>query len=148
MALIVVGVDGSENARRALAWAVAHAASRGDTLRVIHAWMYPGVDFPLNRAVETPDVDTLLRGAEQLLANEIAAVAVPYDVTIDLEVRRGKAAEVLVNESSEADLVVIGSRGVGGFSGLLVGSVGNQVVHHALCPVVIIPPSERTGAVS
>jgi nucleotide-binding universal stress UspA family protein len=77
-----------------------------------------------------------------MLAEEIEQVD-SDDVTIERRVVTGSASDGLVRSAREGDLLVVGSRGLGGFKGLLLGSVSQQVVHHAPCPVVIVPPAER-----
>ena len=83
--------------------------------------------------------------SEALLAEAVrnAAAGTPSTVSIDPVVTEGSAAQALVDASEGADLLVVGARGHGGFLGLVLGSVANQVLHHATCPVVIVP---KTGA--
>jgi nucleotide-binding universal stress UspA family protein len=140
---IVVGVDGSAPSKAALAWAVSQARLTGATVEAIIAWEYPMTfGYP---ALEALTVD--FRGiAGQVLARTIAQVAVPgQPVTITSTVSEGNAARVLLDAAAEADLLVVGSRGHGGFVGALLGSVGQHCVHYATCPVVVIRDSVAPG---
>ena len=140
---IVVGIDGSEGSLVALRTAATEARLRGSVLEVVVVW-HPGIvgSMPVF-GVGTPvdeQLDELRRGLEGTLADEGLTET-------DLEVRRrvvnGHAAEVLVEASSEAALVVVGSRGHGGVAGKVLGSVSQQVVAHARCPVMVVPHAGR-----
>ncbi len=138
-ARIVVGVDGSDESLAALRWALREAALRGASLVVLHAWAYPtAVGFPTMRLV---DLGVMKESSEALLADAIrdATTGSPSTVSIDPVVTEGSAAQALVDASEGADLLVVGARGHGGFLGLVLGSVATQVVHHATCPVVVVP---------
>lgn len=140
MTTIVVGIDGSEGAKAALAWA-SNAARRepNSKIVVVSAWLssvpasspwFVGYDLPLDL--------TEITAAE--LQESVAAVEAECgDVDIEQRVVCGSAAGVLIAEGNAADMLVVGSRGLGGFKGLLLGSVSNQVVTHAPCPTVIVP---------
>lgn len=138
---VVVGVDGSETAQRALDWALEAGRRRQASVAVIHAWVRPfvgGVYVPV-LADHMPF---------EKIAHDIVDTAVDAADTTGLPgpveriVARGNPASVLVDAASGADLVVVGSRGLGGFKGLLLGSVSHDVTHHAPCPVVVIPHTE------
>jgi nucleotide-binding universal stress UspA family protein len=136
---IVVGIDGSEGSDSALAWAATEARLRGSTLTVVHAWhpAYVG-GYPI--APMLLDLELYEKSAQQLLDEAVDAV----DTTgLHGELKRtlvqSGAAAALLAASKHADLVVVGARGVGGFLGLLIGSVTTQVTHHASCPVVVVP---------
>ena len=140
MAGIVVGVDGSEDAHRALEWALKEAAAHRVPLTVlaIHevaasAWTGSAITF----GEDEPLVDKTRKAAEEAVSKAIAQLAEPPVVTV--KSASGVPAHALIDASRDADLVVVGSRGAGGFSRLLMGSVSTQVVHHAHCPVVVIP---------
>ena len=142
---VIVGVDGSAGARAALRWAAIEARLRETRLRVIHAWefTYPEVaGYGWGGSVEVlphGGVDGLRQAAEALLEDAAAYVASQgLDVDIECEAVEGRAAEVLVDTAGESDLLVVGSRGHGGFVGLLLGSVSQQCAHHARCPVVVV----------
>jgi nucleotide-binding universal stress UspA family protein len=136
MARIVVGVDGSEPSKAALRWAVEEGRLRGATVVAVHAWLMqfgagPGFVVP---ALDPNDVR---REAESMLD---AAIAEAGDEGVDVErvAVEGVAARVLVEAAEGADLLVVGSRGHGGFAELLLGSVSHQCAQHAPCPVVIV----------
>jgi nucleotide-binding universal stress UspA family protein len=139
---IVVGVDGSESARRALEWAVAEAKMREAEVVAIYSWSLPAAVGALDAIIVPADVD-LQKEAEMILAGEIEAVAGNADVPIRGETVRASAASALLDASKDADLLVVGSRGLGGFRGLLLGSVGHKCAHHSHCPVVIVPHEGR-----
>jgi len=140
---IVVGVDGSNQARAALQWAVDQARRTGQRLRVVSAWHVPALMYA--GAFETAaDLDPreLERMAGETLEEAIGELGDTADgLEIERCVRQGQAADVLVEESRVADLLVVGSRGLGGFRELLLGSVSHQCSQHATCPVLIIRPS-------
>ena len=146
MSGIIVGVDGSTHSERALGWAVQEAAIRQVPLRVITIFR-KGVSHWGAGAITDPQLDaeaTQARTAAQDATDKALAQAGdarPQSVTV--EVIAGVPAEELVNASKDADMIVVGSRGAGGFARLMLGSVGNQVVQHAHCPIVIIPAEER-----
>jgi len=140
METIVVGVDGSEGARAALAFAAREAALRGATLRVVTAWELPysafsgGLMPPLNLAeVARENAEKVARAAAE------EAEALEPEISVEHLAVQGQPAEVLVGESRDAAVAVVGMRGHGGFASLLLGSVSQQVVHHAACPVVVVP---------
>jgi nucleotide-binding universal stress UspA family protein len=136
---VVVGVDGSEGSRRALQWAASEARQRHAVLEVVHAWHIPYVGgYPY--AAGTLDWGVIEAGAKTVLEREIASVA-PAGLAGPVKgiLCGDAAAQAIVTVSKGADLVVVGSRGHGGFAGLLLGSVSQQVVHHAGCPVVVVP---------
>jgi nucleotide-binding universal stress UspA family protein len=142
MERIVVGIDGSEGSRHALEWAIAEARLRHAKVEVIHAWM-----FPYSSATPFGPVmvesQTLEEVAQQELDGTVAAVdASGLDAPIEAHIECGSAGGVLLEHAKGADLLVVGTRGRGGFAGLLLGSVSQQVAHHAPCPVVIVPPSD------
>jgi nucleotide-binding universal stress UspA family protein len=136
--LIVVGVDGSEDSKAALRWAVEEARLRGMRLRVVHAWFaYPAIADGIPIVAE--DWTALGESARMFVERFVEeVVGVPEGVELEVAAVHGTSANVLVDASREADLLVVGSRGHGGFSGLLLGSVSQQCVHHAACPVVVV----------
>jgi len=135
---VVVGTDGSEGALRALSWAVDEARLRRTRLTVLAVVAVPvtlgRASAPIVGEPEPADLE-----AAEAAANADLAAAGADDVDTEIRVVAGVPAEELVNAGTDADLLVVGSRGVGGFSRLLLGSVSSQVVHHATCPVVVIP---------
>jgi nucleotide-binding universal stress UspA family protein len=141
MSTIVVGVDGSASARAALRFAFEEARIRGARLRVVAAWhvpltVYEGAYVPMDPSLGE-ELETNTREAVESALADAGDVAA--DVDFDTIVREGQAATVLLEEAEHADLLVLGSRGLGGFRGLLLGSVSQQCAHHASCPVVIVP---------
>lgn len=133
---IVVGVDGSVPSKAALGWAVRQARLTGAVVDAVIAWQFPATyGYPVPAAPAT-DFEEI---AAQVLADAIAEVsATAGPVQIRSKVAEGNAAQVLLRESAGADLLVVGSRGHGGFVEALLGSVGQHCVHHATCPVVVI----------
>jgi nucleotide-binding universal stress UspA family protein len=146
MELIVCGIDGSETSLRALDWAADEARLRGATLRIVNAWFEPivvGYPFAGGMAIETEAIE---EAARQILRDAMARLhAGDGELTIEEGLVHGTPAAALLQQADKADLVVVGSRGRGGFAGLLLGSVSQQVVHHAPCPVVVVPPPATNG---
>lgn len=139
MTIIVVGVDGSEASKAALGWAIDEAELRTATLRAVHAWTYPTLFGGTYVPPDMLETSRLRDEAQQLLDDVVIEVAGrnPH-AYIERIIREGPAARVLIEEAREADLLVVGSRGHGGFSGLLLGSVSQQCAHHAPCVVAIV----------
>jgi nucleotide-binding universal stress UspA family protein len=144
--VIVVGIDGSEASKEALAWALEEAGLRRSTLRVVYAWRSPLVGGRSYIPPELFDPEVLRRSAQELLDGFVAEVTggTSPDVELELVPLEGPAALVLVEGAEGAELLVVGSRGRGGFAGLLLGSVSQQCAQHARCPVVIVPGGART----
>jgi nucleotide-binding universal stress UspA family protein len=140
---IVVGVDGSEGSETALRWAVEEARLRDGVVEVVTAWTYPYVGEAAGMAAFSVDGAELESAAAAVVQSMIDAVADSGSGSVTLEPRvvRGDAAAALLRVAKEdgADLLVVGSRGRGGFTGLMLGSVSQQCVHHAPCPVVVVP---------
>lgn len=138
---IVVGVDGSDHSQRVLEWAVKEAALRQAPLTVLtvhqvvgSAWTGNPVILPEDRSEETK----ARHAAEEAVNKVLDAVGDAKPASVTVRAMSGFPARELVDASQDADLVVVGSRGGGGFRGLLTGSVSTQVVNHADCPVVVI----------
>lgn len=140
MKLIVVGVDGSEPGVAALRFAASEARTHGARLRAVIAWMIPSDFYMTGFTVALSDLSQeLAREAKEALDGALDGLASELDgVEVDRVVLQGQAAGVLLEEAQEADLLVVGSRGRGGFSGLLLGSVSQQCAHHAAPPIVIV----------
>jgi len=139
---IVVGIDGSEGSERALDWAAAEARIRGVPLKLLHAWyppaaLYGGIGWTGIAGDVIADFRTL---AEKQMDDTCTRHAAALD-GLDVErcVVEDLAAQALLQAAAAADLLVVGTRGHGGFTGLLLGSVSQQCAHHAPCPVVIVP---------
>ena len=132
----VVGVDGSESSLEALRWAVDEArAHGGGDVRAVQVWQ-----LPYSEPYELPDLNTIQEKAKLRLASTMETVGDTSPVEVHAELREGQPAAVLCELSRDADLVVVGSRGHGGFGALLLGSVSAQVVRHAKCSVFVVRP--------
>jgi nucleotide-binding universal stress UspA family protein len=138
---IVVGVDGSVPSRAALSWAVEQGRLTGAVVEAVIAWEFPAT---YGYAVPLSDVNWE-QLAEQTVSQAVAAVADDgAPVKLTYKVVEGNAAQVLLDASARADLLVVGNRGHGGFVEALLGSTGQHCVHHATCPVVVIRDSVTT----
>ncbi|RQX00988.1 universal stress protein [Micromonospora inaquosa] len=143
-AAVVVGVDGSEPALRAVRLAATEAARQHRPLRVVHGFIWPLLRVPVSPAPDAPPGGGLRHRAEELVeaaVNEAEATA--PGLSISGEIIDGEAAAVLVGESPTAALIVLGDRGLGGFSALVVGSVAVQVAAYADCPVLVARGTQR-----
>jgi nucleotide-binding universal stress UspA family protein len=144
---VVVGVDGSDAAQAALAHGAWEAHRRGAVLRLVHSH---GVVAPYGVIGFAPDPSELTRaakaGAELLADYEVRAQVAFPELDIECEVVADSPGGALVAASARAELVVVGSRGLGGFAGLLLGSVGTQLAAHSRCPVIVVRPPDDKGA--
>lgn len=142
---IVVGVDGSAPSLDALRWAIRQAEVTGGTLDAVMAWQYPvaigGMGWAPTTGVDDLDYAAL---ASQALREAVAAVQVPPTVHIREVIVEGNAAQALLDTAKDADLLVVGNRGHGGFTDALIGSVSSRCVHHARCPVVVVHAAPQT----
>ena len=146
METIAVGVDGSEPATSALRWALGHSEP-GDLIRAVYVWQaYQGARHELLSAEELrrlrPQADRVVR---EVVDSALAGFDGPV-ASVEAVNYFGHPGKWLVDLSGEVDLLVVGSRGQGGFRGLLLGSVSTYVVHHAHCPVVIVRPERHRDA--
>ncbi|MCH7232863.1 universal stress protein [Glycomyces sp. L485] len=136
---IVVGVDGSPSSIRALEWALDQAELTGASVQAVYAWELPstwGAKVPVYPGSEIAEETEV---AEAKLAQAIGeATTGRKQVEVSQRVARGHPAEVLIEAAKAADLMVMGNRGHGGFTGALLGSVTQHCVHHAVCPVVVV----------
>lgn len=136
--VIVVGVDGSDSSKLALKWAAHQAQLTKATLRVVTTWSLPAT---LGWVPQFPeDFNPAADAAKVQKATISEVLGDDPSVTFDPVVLDAHPAEALIEMSNTADLVVVGNRGHGGFAGLLIGSVSENVVTHAHCPVVVIRP--------
>ena len=135
---IVVGVDGSVSSKAALAWAVRQARLTGAVVEAVTCW-----EFPTAYGYPAPvmDVDLEEMATNQVRAAISEATRGAPPVQVRYLVAEGNDARVLLDASADADLLVVGSRGHGGFVEALPGSTGQHCVHHATCPVVVIRDS-------
>jgi nucleotide-binding universal stress UspA family protein len=142
---IIVGVDGSGHSQRALEWAMKEAAVRHVPLTVLT--VHPSIVGYFGGVVTTPqDVEQTeqVQVAVRAEADKVlAALEGPHPESVTIRAVHGFPVEELINASKEADLVVLGSRGVGGFTRMMLGSTAGQVVQHAHCPVTIVPHEDR-----
>lgn len=140
---VVVGVDGSENARMAVRWAATEAGLRQMRLDLVSAWDIPIYSYAFAGGVAGVQQGNLLEESKEHADRELAtakreARAEAAGVEIETIAAQGQPADVLLEAAKGADLLVVGSRGLGGFRGLLLGSVSQQCAHHARCPIVIV----------
>jgi nucleotide-binding universal stress UspA family protein len=149
MGVIVAGVDQSAGAKAALRFALDEARLRQATLRVVHAWQFGYIGATgLEGWVPAVggELEDFRRGAEAALDQTLKEVgADAAGVTIERRLEQGSAAGVLIDESQDAELLIVGSRGHGGFAQLLLGSVSQQCAQHAACPVVIVRDAASNG---
>jgi nucleotide-binding universal stress UspA family protein len=133
---IVVGIDGSESSVGALHWAAQQAGLSGSALAVVMTWEWP-TSFGIGAYF--PDDYDPASDAHKMLDDAIEKLRGAYpDVTIRPIIVEGHPAPALVEASQGADLLVVGSRGRGGFSGMLLGSVSEYCAHHVPCPITIV----------
>lgn len=136
---VVVGVDGSEHSRRALRWALDEAALRRVRVLAVHGWSPSAIETGTFPSSAVP-VDAFEEGARTLVDAELGrARKESPDQEVEGRSVYAGGARALIDASRGASLVVVGARGRGGFAGLLLGLVSQQVAHHAECPVVVIP---------
>ena len=136
---VLVGVDGSDHSRKALSWAASEAADHGADLVVLNVWEHtippPAGSLSVSEhQVPEPSqqtTDDLLQTIKEVLGEDPAVLVQP-------RVKQGNPAKVLIEESEGADLLVVGTRGHGGFGGLVLGSVSQHVAAYAKCPVAVI----------
>jgi len=149
MSGIIVGIDGSDHSRRALEWAIREAAIRQVPLTVLtvqqeaaDSWGGPVMVLPAGKSgIDDERAKQAREAAERETDRVLAAAGAsgrPSRVTVNAATGR-PAEELLKAANGDADMIVVGSRGAGGFKRLLMGSVSTEVTHHARCPVVVVP---------
>ena len=149
MSHIIVGVDGSRASRAALGWAVRHATDRTAEVRAVHAWDAPVVGpeeigMLIDRAELEGQAQRELDDVVDAVADCSPSTAVP---PIERVLRRGPAAECLLQDAAGADLVVLGARGLDAATDHSpLGPVGRQVLAGATCPVVVVPTDDARSA--
>ncbi|KJS63282.1 universal stress protein [Streptomyces rubellomurinus] len=133
---IVVGVDGSPASVDALRWAVGHARARGAVVVALSAWQYPVATGWVVPVMEYED----LSGSYRKILDDCVRQVADTDPEAEVEalVVEGGAVQCLLDAARGAELLVVGSRGHGGFTGALLGSVSQHCVQHAPCPVVVV----------
>jgi nucleotide-binding universal stress UspA family protein len=145
---IVVGVDGSEDSVAALRWAITEARIRGTDIDAVYAWPMPYESVTSLWDLDEETVDWFRTAAEDALAQAVSAArnsagGAHDEVAIRQDAVEGSPTPVLITQSEQADLLVVGSRGHGGFKELLLGSVSHQCAQRAKCPVVIVRRNEE-----
>ncbi len=144
---IVVGVEGSGGARAALRWAIKEARHRGAYVDVVTAYSttYVPASPDFNYVPLDPiDLEAEVQRMQDSIIDEVLAEVDSGGVEVKRRMVRGRAADTLIAESANAAMLVVGSRGRGGFRGLLLGSVSQQIAQHGNCPVVIVRPDLPT----
>jgi nucleotide-binding universal stress UspA family protein len=136
---VLVGVDGSPSSRKALTWAAAEAALHGAELIVLNVWEHTlpppaGSVSVSERYVPDPSQRT----AEDLLQEIKEVLGEDPSLVVQPRVKQGNPAKVLIEQSADAQLLVVGTRGHGGFRGLVLGSVSQHVAAYAKCPVTVV----------
>ncbi|HEY9312873.1 universal stress protein [Williamsia sp.] len=145
---IVVGVDGSDSALEAVAWAAKAAERQGKSVSIVSAYETQGALYAPALVIPQDVIDIIRQEAHDHVDTAAAkARDVAPGVSVKTKVAEGRAGTVLVSESQHASLVVVGSRGLGGVKGLFLGSVGVNLVAHASCPVVVYAGAGGTGPV-
>jgi nucleotide-binding universal stress UspA family protein len=142
---IVVGIDGSGHSRRALEWAMKEAARRQAPLTVItvHPAMVGHFGGTANDPQDPERTERARASAQTETDKVLSGLDGPHPVSVTVRAVHGFPVQELIRASSGADIIVLGSRGAGGFARLLLGSVSAQVAAHAHCPVVIVPPGDQ-----
>jgi nucleotide-binding universal stress UspA family protein len=142
MTTVVVGVDGSDGSVRALRFALEEARARGANVKAVGAWDVPLAAYESGWVTAPIDFGEFATFTQSALDKALEdAGAAGSEVDVMSVVRQGQPADVLCAEAQGADLLVVGSRGLGGFRGLMLGSVSQQCSHHTPCPLVIVPNS-------
>jgi nucleotide-binding universal stress UspA family protein len=136
---VVVGVDGSKTSAKAIDFAFEQAEAIGAKVVAVHAWTSPYLTYADGRSMLQFDEADVKESARLLVAESVAgALADHPDVECETRLMSGQAARAILLAAESAELAVVGSRGRGGFTGLLLGSAGQTVLHHAQCPVAIV----------
>jgi nucleotide-binding universal stress UspA family protein len=140
---IVVGVDGSHHSEKALAWAMQEAGIRHTPLtalavRPVARSIWTG--SPISYQADDGELEKIRQAVDEMAQKAIGQLGDARPSSVTIQAVNGFAAEALINASRDADMIVVGSRGGGGFSRLTLGSVSSQVAAHAYCPAVVVPP--------
>jgi nucleotide-binding universal stress UspA family protein len=144
---ILLAVDGSPRSDRAVGFAFEEAALRGAMLTALHTWTHPKPAEPGDMLPLVYDIPEVEAEEARVLTEALAGWHDKYpDVTVRRRLVRARARPTLIEETSRAQLVVVGTRGHGGFAGLLLGSVSQAALHHSYCPVVIVPAGKPEEA--
>jgi len=138
---ILVGIDGSDQSRKALEWAVREAGLRGTSLTVLAVHQVASNHWtgdPERYPTDAPETEIVRQAAEDAVQKAVSQVGEPAPTSVTVRAVSGVASHELVAASADADLLVVGSHGGGGFARMVLGSVTNQVAAHAQSPVVVI----------
>lgn len=145
----VIGVDGSPASLAALRWAIDWVAGAGGgTVDAIHTWSMPYAYAPMGGGMLMLEPESMENAAKEELSSALEGIDTRAGDGVELrpQVVEGPAAPSLLELAKGADLLALGTRGRGGFAGLVLGSVSQQCLHHATCPVVVVPdPADREG---
>lgn len=133
---VIVGVDGSKDSERALKWAADYAQKVGAPLEAVIAWE---VSTLYGDTFSDKWDHTAVEKKHREVAEAAVREALGDGAQVEVRVEQGNASEVLVRDSSDVQHIVVGSRGHGGFTGMLLGSVSQHLVTHARCPVTVMP---------
>jgi nucleotide-binding universal stress UspA family protein len=142
MSGITVGIDGSAHSSRALEWAIKEAAIRHAPVTVLTVHSVPASGWtgnPITLPRDAMDQEDARKAAEEMTLKATSQLGDAQPASVTVRAITGFPAQELIEASRDADVLVVGTRGAGGFHRLMVGSVSNQVVHHAHCPVVVVP---------
>ena len=149
---VVVGHDGSEASTRATMWAARLAARLGLRLHVVRAWSLASAPRPDSAKLGyVPPITDFEQAVREQLKEDVVAMALPETLEVTCHAVHAAPSRALLESAQHAELLVVGSRGTGGFRGLLLGSTADQVVRHATCPVAVVPvraahrAAEQTG---
>lgn len=142
---VVVGVDGSDISRKALEYAFREADARGATLRAVHSWADAQVQTSLvGLAAVQSQLDAMTAQERKILQDELAPMREKYpDVKVEEVVDRDRPIQVLKDKSDDAQLLVLGSHGRGGFRGMLLGSTSRALLQYAPCPMMVVRPTSK-----
>ena len=142
---IIVGVDGSGHSQRALVRAIKEAAAHQAPLTVItvHQAIMGFGGGPVFYPEDLTETERVREAAQAETDKALAEAGEPRPESVTVKAIHGFPPEVLIEASRDADMIVLGSRGVGGFGHLMMGSVTSQVAHHASCPILIVPSADR-----
>ncbi|MQM26178.1 universal stress protein [Glycomyces albidus] len=133
---LVVGVDGSASSNRALAWALAYAEELHLEVTAVHAWQYP---YAYGSGATVPAAGDVAAAARRVLDDAVSKAAAEHpSVRVNRHLAEGHPARVLIEQSEDAHMLIVGSRGHGAFVGALIGSVSQYCVSHARCPVLVV----------
>ena len=143
---VQVGIDGSSNSARALAWAIEEGRVRGAKVEAVYVWQVPALAYTAAGFIP-PDEESMEREGRRVFDDLLSTAADAGDVKVDLRICEGPPADVLAKVSGDPDVgvLVVGARGHGGFAGLLLGSVSHSLTHHCHKPLVIVPRDWAVG---